>query len=75
MKYTMICPKCGSNQIIRIPGEVGIYGAGNNIMPGNTIFSAISVTRYLCCYCGFSEEWIEDRAGIEKLRKKYGANG
>lgn len=32
MKNTNKCPKCGSDQIIKIPGHAGAYGTGNNIM-------------------------------------------
>lgn len=68
MKNTHICPKCRSNAIIRIDGNVGAYGTGNNIMTGATIFSAVKVNRYVCCTCGFSEEWI-DREDLPKLIK------
>lgn len=59
MRNTKKCPKCGGRKIIRIEGKVGPYGTGNNIQTGMTIFSAIKVQRYLCCECGFSEEWID----------------
>ncbi|WP_278281159.1 hypothetical protein [Clostridium sp. BSD9I1] len=36
-------------------------------MTGMTIFSAVKVTRYLCCDCGYSEEWIDDKKDIEKI--------
>ena len=71
MKTTNKCPKCGSNKIIRIEGDIRGYGAGNNIMVGMTIFSAVKVNRYLCCECGFSEEWI-DPEDIIALRERYG---
>lgn len=71
MKNNTQCPKCNSQDILKIPGDVRGYGAGNNIMTGGTIFSAIKVDRYLCCDCGYSEEWIEKRADIEKLKKKF----
>lgn len=67
MKNTRICPKCDSTDIVRIDGYAGAYGSGNNIMTGMTIFSAVNVNRYICCKCGFSEEWI-DREDIEKIR-------
>jgi len=54
---------------------IGGYGAGNNIPVGRTIFSSIKVTRFLCARCGYSEEWIESQADIDKLRKKYGGAG
>ncbi|MBQ6906580.1 MAG: hypothetical protein IJN75_06130 [Clostridia bacterium] len=66
MKNTKICPKCRSNDIVRIDGYAGAYGVGNNIMVGNTIFSAVNVNRYICCSCGYSEEWI-DKQDIEKV--------
>ena len=74
MKATGICPKCGSREVLRIPGAIGGYGAGNNIPVGRTIFSSVKVTRFLCSRCGYSEEWIESQADIDKLCKKYGGS-
>lgn len=70
MKDTHICPKCGGSDILKIPGTAGAYGAGNNIMVGMTNLSAVLVNRYLCCLCGYSEEWI-DKEDIQKLKNKY----
>ncbi len=70
MKNTKICPKCGSGDIIFVPGTAEAYGAGNNIRVGATIFSSVLVHRYVCCDCGYSEEWIS-KEDIEKLKKKY----
>ena len=70
MKHSKICPKCGSHEILRIKGQNGAYGAGNNIPAGMTIFSSVLVHRYLCCQCGYSEEWI-DKEDIPQLKKKY----
>jgi hypothetical protein len=61
--------------VLRIPGRIGAYGAGNNIPVGRTIFSSVKVTRFLCSRCGYSEEWIESPADLEELRKKYGGSG
>lgn len=71
MKNTGICPKCDSKSILRIPGNAGAYGSGNNIMTGITVLSAVKVTRYLCCECGYSEEWIDDKKDIKKLIDSY----
>lgn len=68
MKNTRICPKCSSADIVRIDGYTGAYGLGNNMMTGNTVFSAVNVNRYICCACGYTEEWI-DREDIEKVKK------
>ncbi|MBQ6357034.1 MAG: hypothetical protein IJI33_03650 [Solobacterium sp.] len=70
MKFSNVCPKCGSDQILMVPGDVRSYGAGNNIMTGMTVLSAVKVRRYVCCDCGFSEEWI-DLDDIDKLIDRY----
>lgn len=74
MKNTHICPKCNGSGIIRIEGSVRGYGAGNNIVLGVIALSAVKVHRYLCCECGFSEEWIdkEDIAKIKECRNPKG---
>ncbi|MBR4887886.1 MAG: hypothetical protein IKU17_01950 [Clostridia bacterium] len=66
MKNTKLCPKCRSSEIVRIDGNAGPYGSGNNIPLGATIFSVVKVHRYICCRCGYTEEWI-DRQDIEKI--------
>jgi hypothetical protein len=74
VKTTATCPKCGSHELIRIPGSTRAFGTGNNIPAGMTIFSSVKVARFLCSHCGYSEEWVESPADIEKLRKKYGGS-
>lgn len=71
MKNNHKCPKCGGTEILKVPRKAGPYGMGNNIQVGLTNFSAVLVDRYVCCSCGYSEEWI-DREGIEKLKSKLG---
>ena len=70
MKNTRQCPKCGGTKILRVEGKAGAYASGNNIMVGATIFSAVGVHRYLCCKCGYSEEWI-DTEDIPTLEDKF----
>lgn len=71
MKNTKKCPKCGSTDILFISNDGhpdgSTYG-GNNIMTGITIIAGVLyVKRYVCCNCGYSEEWIE-KNDIEKLK-------
>lgn len=73
MKTNNTCPKCSGKKILRIPGTAGAYGSGNNISVGISIFNSVKVARYLCCHCGYSEEWIDQKEDIEKLTKKYKA--
>lgn len=74
MKQSGICPKCAGMDILLIPGRVGAYGAGNNIPVGWTNLSSVKVNRYLCCRCGYSEEWI-DKSDIPALVSKYKKEG
>jgi ribosomal protein S27AE len=71
MKTTGKCTKCGSSDLLRIPGQTGAFGSGNNIPVGKTIFSSVKVIRYLCGHCGYSEEWVESASDLQKLREKY----
>ena len=68
VKNSGLCPKCGSADLIRLPGRGG-PGSGNIIMTG---LHAIPITRYVCFRCGFSEEWIESRADLQRLRDAHG---
>ena len=76
MNRTRICPKCGSNEIYVIDGYTGPYGSGNNVMIGATVFSAVKVNRYICCKCGYSEQWVDrlTLAGIPSHRNVYQLN-
>lgn len=70
MKNTKTCSKCGGNDIVVVSND-GHPDAtyGNNIQTGMTILSgSIYVKRYICCGCGFSEEWI-DQSDIATLKK------
>jgi hypothetical protein len=71
MKQTNTCPKCQSKDIFRVPGGMGPGNSGDNILAGWTVFSAVKVSRYLCAQCGYSEERIDDKEDIEKLRHRY----
>ena len=70
MREKGVCVKCGSRDLLRIRGTVGPYGVGNNIMAGRTVFSAIPVHRYVCCTCGFTEEWVDEK-DLAELKEKY----
>ena len=70
MKNNDTCPKCKGTDLILVKGNAGGYGAGNNIQIGFTNFSAILVHRYVCCGCGYTEEWI-NKEDLSKLKKKY----
>ena len=71
MKNNNKCAKCGSSNILKIAGKQGLYGTGN-IIPIESTFirKSVKVNRYVCCACGFSEEWI-DMQDIPLLEDKF----
>ena len=70
MKQSGLCPKCGSNDIARVLSNrrVGCDGSG---IRTDSIFPAIQVPRYVCCSCGYSEEWI-DTKHLPKIKSEFG---
>lgn len=68
MKNSKTCPKCQGNDIVCACGENQSYGIGNNVRAG--IIKQVIVNRYICCTCGFTEEWIE-KDDIPKVKKYY----
>lgn len=59
MKNSGICPKCGSRNVVRIP-DTGRYASSNSIYTTRaTLFGKIPVIRYVCCSCGFVENWSD----------------
>lgn len=65
MKNTHICPKCKSDIIVKVPDSVG-----DNIIVVKK-FGKVKLTRYVCCSCGFAEEWVDDKAELEKVESKW----
>lgn len=71
MKRRNICPKCGSANLLIVPGPTDGGVFDNSIRTGATVFSAVSVDRYVCCDCTYTEEWVRQN-DIPKLQKRYG---
>lgn len=73
MKTTRKCPKCNSAAIVRVPDHPYRYASGNNIYTTTaTLAGKIPVIRYVCCSCGYVENWVEGEARLEKLRRTFG---
>ena len=69
MKKTSICPKCGGTDVLRIPGgTVCLGGSSQNFVAVG--LSSVPVDQYICCACGFSEEWLREE-DLEKVKKYW----
>ncbi len=66
MKKTNTCPKCGSHEILRVK-DTGTGNASNALVLG--MLSAVWLPRYVCCDCGYVEEWV-DESDLWKLKEK-----
>ena len=72
MKNSGRCSKCGSGRIARIPDN-GRYANGNNIYLKSAVVLAdrIPLIKYICCECGYVEEWVESRADLAIIEERY----
>lgn len=71
MKHTKVCPKCEGTDILHVHGILEMGDIGNNIYTGASKLTAAPVGRYLCCECGYMEEWLDQLRDIEKIKKRY----
>lgn len=68
MKNTTQCPKCKGREIFKVPFSKDNFGQ-NAVMTG--FFAAAKVIRYVCGSCGYTEEWIDNMAELDKLNEKF----
>jgi len=66
MKTHAVCPKCGSGEIAVSDGS----GTHNVILTGKTYLSAVACEQYICLGCGYVEQYVRDRAGLETIAGK-----
>ena len=71
MKNSGICPKCGGSDILRIFGALTDRSDGNRPPVAVSGISVPRVHRYVCCGCGYSEEWIDPK-DLPALKKEFG---
>lgn len=73
MKNTKCCPKCGAYNVVRVPDNPNRHASGNNIYTSTlTLMGKIPVIRYVCCDCGYVENWVEKQKELEEIRHIYG---
>ena len=69
MKETGVCPKCGGADIVRVPGGVRstMDNTQNFVIRG---FQRAPVDRYICCTCGYSEEWLR-KSNLDDIKERW----
>lgn len=75
MKNKGICPKCGGDDIRIVEGFYGRYGEGNSFSLGLMGLHSFKKDTYICCDCGFTEEWLAEEdletvLGSKKAKKR-----
>lgn len=72
MKNAHICPKCGSRDIVRVPDNPRRHASGNNIYTSTlTLLGKIPVIRYVCCGCGYVENWVETQKELTAIKQTF----
>jgi predicted nucleic-acid-binding Zn-ribbon protein len=69
MKNTGSCPKCRSSDVARVPAEPG---EGHAPAGPLGVLTGVAMTRFVCCRCGYSEEWVEAGDDLAAVKKRYG---
>lgn len=73
MKQSGVCPKCGARRVVRVPDVSRRYSSGNNIYTSTvTLVGKIPVIRYVCCGCGYVENWVEHTAELAEIERRFG---
>lgn len=67
MKNTKVCTKCNSDNIaivndMRSRQMVSIKTGTITVAP---------ITRYVCCDCGYVEQWITELKDLRKIKNLY----
>ena len=60
MKHTGICPKCGGGTVVEAASGSNFVSTG--------VFRTVRTHYWICCSCGFVEEWIPEEA-LDQVRK------
>lgn len=72
MKNTKRCPKCGSENIACVPDNAHRYLANSIAINDIAWVRRIPVARYVCCDCGYVENWVETQRQRDELRRALG---
>lgn len=69
MKNSKQCPKCNSCEVKVAMGAQtgydGIYLGGRGLVKRRVVLD-----RYICCACGYTEQWIGSPTALEALSRE-----
>lgn len=51
------CSKCNSNKVVAIENSIG--------------FKTVETTRYICCECGYIEQWVSNKDNLKLIYDTY----
>jgi predicted nucleic-acid-binding Zn-ribbon protein len=68
MRHTNTCPKCNQTEIFISKGKKHDQH-GNKIRVSG--FKRVPLDHYTCINCGYTEEWVTEKASLDFLRKKF----
>lgn len=71
MRRTGCCPKCGSQRVARVPDNAHRYLANSICITKFATVRRIPVARYVCCACGYVEDWVEEREALEEIGRTF----
>lgn len=72
MKNTKCCPKCKSQNIVRVPDNAHRYLANSICITLVAWVKRIPVARYVCYDCGYVENWVETQKERDDIRNTFG---
>jgi len=72
MKNSRCCPKCHSNNIVRVPDDAHRYLANSICITKTVTVERVPVARYVCCDCGYVENWVENRNELDTIKRTFG---
>ncbi len=73
MRTTGRCPKCGSSDLVRVPDDAHRYLANSICITKLVTVERVPVARYVCCGCGYVEDWVEHPQERNRLKQAFGA--
>ena len=72
MKNTNCCPKCSSKNIACVPDNAHRYLANSIAITNIAWVKRIPVARYVCCDCGYVENWVETKKDRDEIKHTFG---